>query len=131
DTYSYELSKTLRQEWTKVKGRFRELTFNEPVEQLLYLASEHMVRAFNISADTKAIKANVSLFERSKAFKGTFIREIAEKLLPLDLLSANVLTLALQSYGQNERSLFSFWNRPIIRQLQILNRRRVRLFTAS
>jgi len=108
DTYSYELSKTLRQEWTKVKGRFRELTFNEPVEQLLYLASEHMVRAFNISADTKAIKANVSLFERSKAFKGTFIREIAEKLLPLDLLSANVLTLALQSYGQNERSLFSF-----------------------
>ena len=37
-----------------------------------------------------------------------FLKEIAIKLFPLDILSANILTLSLQKYGQNERSLFSF-----------------------
>src|SRR5690606_13990873 len=40
ESYAYSLSKIQQQEWTKVKGRFREITFNEPVEQLLFLASE-------------------------------------------------------------------------------------------
>ena len=42
DSYAYGLTKTQQQEWTKVKGRFREITFNEPIEQLLYLASKHI-----------------------------------------------------------------------------------------
>jgi len=108
DTYSFELSKTLRQEWMKVKGRFTELTFNEPVEQLLYLASEHISQSVSVKHDPKTVKSALSLFEHTKAFKGNYIQEIAGKLFPLDLLSANILTLALQSYGQNERSLFSF-----------------------
>jgi hypothetical protein len=43
-----------------------------------------------------------------KAFKGGYSKDIASKLFPLDILSANILTLSLQKYGQNERSLFSF-----------------------
>jgi ABC-type phosphate transport system ATPase subunit len=39
ESYAYSLSKSQQQEWTKVKGRFREITFNEPVEQLLFLAN--------------------------------------------------------------------------------------------
>lgn len=108
ETYSYELSKNLRQEWTKVKGRFTELTFNEPVEQLLYLASEHIAKARVGKGVPKNVKEALTIFERTKAFKGNYAKEIALQLFPLDLLAANVLTLALQSYGQNERSLFSF-----------------------
>ena len=37
-TYGQELSKVKRDEWNKVKGRLRDIPFNEPVEQLLYLA---------------------------------------------------------------------------------------------
>ncbi len=44
DAYALALSQSQKQEWTKVKGRFREITFNEPVEQLLFLASEHLNR---------------------------------------------------------------------------------------
>ena len=46
----------------------------------------------------------------TKAFNlnAAFLKEIASKLYPLDILSANILTLSLQRYGQNERSLFSF-----------------------
>ena len=41
DAYSFSLTDVQRKEWTKVKGRFREITFNEPVEQLLFLVGEH------------------------------------------------------------------------------------------
>lgn len=108
ETYAYDLNKTLRQEWIKVKGRFKEITFNEPVEQLLYLAAEHISHATKLVPAKKAVKTGLSLFESSKAFKAGYSKEIALKLFPLDLLAANVLTIALQRYGQNERSLFSF-----------------------
>lgn len=107
DSYSYDLSKSLRQEWTKVKGRFKELTFNEPVEQLLYLAAEHIAQQAE-AINVKQVNTAISIFENTKAFKTGYSKEVAAKLFPLDMLAANVLTLALQNYGQNERSLFSF-----------------------
>ncbi len=40
--YSDGLERKQREEWEKVKGRLKELTFNEPVEQLLELAANQM-----------------------------------------------------------------------------------------
>jgi hypothetical protein len=110
ESYAYSLTITQKQEWTKVKGRFREITFNEPVEQLLFLAAEH-IRASGVNTKKdKSYLECLKLALNTKAFNFSkdFANEIAEKLFPLDLLSANVLTLSLQRYGQNERSLFSF-----------------------
>ncbi|MCB0706408.1 MAG: hypothetical protein KDC34_13925 [Saprospiraceae bacterium] len=106
--YGFQLKKEQQNEWTKVQGRFKEITFNEPVEQLLFLASERLDLG-----DRLKPKGFVPLFKsikRSKSFplRDYLTEDIAQKLLPLDILSAGVLTLALQRYGQNERSLFSF-----------------------
>ena len=108
--YAIGLSKTQRNEWDKVRGRLKEITFNEPVEQLLLLAAER------ISSGQGGIKKSSTfdqLFDsiaRSKTFplNDYFNKSIAEKLLPFDILSASILTSALQRYGQNERSLFQF-----------------------
>ena len=111
DAYAFGLTSAQRQEWTKVKGRFKEVTFNEPVEQLLYLAAESLQGDKKISKEEeKNIQKALALLEESKAFNInlTYANEIAHKLFPLDLISANVLTLTLQKYGQNERSLFTF-----------------------
>lgn len=110
ESYAYSLTSTQKQEWTKVKGRFREITFNEPVEQLLFLASEYVAENFDNKASKGQIEQCLKLAEITKAFNFNkdFVKEIATKLFPLDILSANVLTLSLQRYGQNERSLFSF-----------------------
>lgn len=110
ESYAYSLSNTQKQEWIKVKGRFREITFNEPVEQLLYLASEYVAGNFEQKNSSKDIEKCLKLTTETKAFNfnSDFLKEIASKLYPLDILSANVLTLSLQRYGQNERSLFSF-----------------------
>lgn len=107
--YGYSLTKQQQSEWTKVQGRFNEITFNEPVEQLLFLASERL----NIT-QIKKPSGFVPLFKaikRSRSFplRDYLTEDIAQKLYPLDILSAAVLTLALQRYGQNERSLFSFF----------------------
>lgn len=110
ESYAYSLTSTQKQEWTKVKGRFREITFNEPVEQLLYLAAEHVAENFEKKVSKIAVEKCLKLAATTKAFNFNkdFLNEIATKLLPLDILSANILTLSLQRYGQNERSLFSF-----------------------
>lgn len=110
ESYAYSLSKTQQQEWTKVKGRFREITFNEPVEQLLFLASEYVAENFETKISKAEIEKCLKLTIETKAFNFNkdFLKQIASKLYPLDILSANILTLSLQRYGQNERSLFSF-----------------------
>lgn len=110
ESYAYGLSKTQQQEWTKVKGRFREITFNEPVEQLLFLASEYVAENFETKTSKSEIEKCLKLTTETKAFNFNkdFLKKIASKLYPLDILSANILTLSLQRYGQNERSLFSF-----------------------
>jgi len=110
ESYAYSLSSTQKQEWAKVKGRFREITFNEPVEQLLYLASEYVAENITTKASKSAVEKCLKLAANTKAFdfNKDFLNEIAIKLYPLDILAANTLTLALQRYGQNERSLFTF-----------------------
>jgi hypothetical protein len=110
DAYAFSLSNAQKQEWTKVKGRFREITFNEPIEQLLFLAAEHLQQNGADRKTESEIRSALIIARKSKAFNinADYATEVASKLFPLDLVSANVLTLSLQKYGQNERSLFSF-----------------------
>jgi len=107
--YSRNLTKSQQNEWDKVKGRLKEITFNEPVEQLLYLASERL-NELKIGQKDKNFSPLFKCIEKAKAFplKDFFTEVFAEKIAPFDILSSAVLTLCLQKYGQNERSLFSF-----------------------
>ena len=104
--YAQKLSELQRNEWNKVKGRFHDIVFYEPVEQLLYLAS--------VQLDSKKKKISKSLTEicylaaETKFVSAALSPEVMASLNPLDAFSATVLTLAFQRYGQNERSLFSF-----------------------
>lgn len=110
--YSFNLTESQRSEWRKVEGRLKELTFNEPVEQLLVLAAHHL----STHQQYKEIPANfTNLFEviknaNKKIIKDHYTQKFAKTLYPFDILTATVLTQALQRYGQNERSLFSFLN---------------------
>ncbi len=110
DAYARNLTRTQRQEWEKVKGRLKEIQFNEPVEQLLFLAAERIkTKAFTKPADFDTWDL-IETIQASKVFplQTVLNSDLAESLYPLDTLAAAVLTKALQRYGQNERSLFSF-----------------------
>lgn len=110
DAYANDLDESQKKEWEKVKGRLKELTFNEPVEQLLALAAERINDKFaDLKKPTypkelvKVIKQN-SIFPLRNQLKKDFVQQ----LYPFEPLSAAALTIALQRYGQNERSLFTF-----------------------
>ncbi|MBS1733623.1 MAG: hypothetical protein JST02_10030 [Bacteroidetes bacterium] len=110
NAYAAGLNKSQQQEWDKVRGRLKDIVFNEPVEQLLFLASERLSQKSSKERIDSSFDKLFKCIQSSKAFP---LREyleasFAKKLLPFDILSAAVLTLALQKYGQNERSLFSF-----------------------
>lgn len=108
--YAIGLSKTQRNEWDKIRGRLKEITFNEPVEQLLLLAAERISSRQQEVIKGKTFNQLFDSIADSKTFplNDYFNKSIAEKLLPFDILSASILTSALQRYGQNERSLFQF-----------------------
>ncbi|WP_417859761.1 hypothetical protein [Winogradskyella sediminis] len=111
-SYGKNLSSQDKLEWEKVKGRFVDLVFNEPVEQLIYFASKKL-KEFRIPKSLNSRHGElISLVDKSKLvnLKTSVSEDLTDALYPLDWLSANVLVNSLQRYGQNERSLFSFLN---------------------
>ena len=94
-------------EWTKVKGRFKEITFVEPIEQLLLLASQQLQEERKTTVGENA-EPLCDLAKETHYVANDFSTETALQLYPLDLFSAYAVTSAIQRYGQNERSLFTF-----------------------
>ncbi len=106
NAYAQKLTETQRNEWNKVKGRFHDIVFYEPVEQLLYLASVQLgAKQKNLS---KGLREICKIAATTRFISSELRPEVVDSLRPLDPFSATVLTLAFQRYGQNERSLFSF-----------------------
>lgn len=109
DAYAIGLQEAQRKEWEKVKGRLKELTFNEPVEQLLKLAADY-IGTMDFSEPPALEEAVLTSIQEARAFslRNEIDLDFASQLYPFDILAAMAMTVALQRYGQNERSLFNF-----------------------
>jgi hypothetical protein len=105
--YAKRLTEEQRNEWQKVKGRFAEIVFNEPVEQLIYLAASR-INSKPSDDNSAKFKQLYNAAVDSKFISNSISEDIAYKLYPMDIFSASAITQAIQKYGQNERSLFSF-----------------------
>lgn len=121
-TYANTLTEQQQNEWIKVKGRLKDLTFNEPVEQLLLLAADYM-QTTDLSHPNPDVDELTALIEKANLLRlnSEVTTQIVHKLAPFDLLAAAILTLALQKYGQNQRSLFTFLNSADLYSLQNYN----------
>ena len=108
--YAGKLNQTQKNEWTKVKGRFQEVVFAEPIEQLLYLAAEHISTEFNYKLIGNNFRQIFQMAVDEKFISKDFAFDTACKLYPMDTFAAYAITRAIQRYGQNERSLFTFLN---------------------
>ena len=105
--YAKGLTEEQANEWKKVKGRFKEITFVEPVEQLLHLASAQLSEEREFD-DVKNIEPLFQLAKETGYVSKDFSLGVAKQLFPMDLFSAYTITTAIHRYGQNERSLFTF-----------------------
>jgi hypothetical protein len=113
NAYADYLNQSAQREWEKVSGRFDEIVFNQPVEQIAYLIGS----ALNINTDqipkSQAHDQNQAM-ERTLAL-GWFgsvnakgLRDMAVDLYPLHPTILPVLIRIFKRFAQNERSLFSF-----------------------
>ena len=114
NAYADRLDGTSKQEWEKISGRFEEILFNQPLEQVIHLLSS----ALGIQIkDIPEARRKESVSRMGYALKQNWYGPVplhddlldkAPKLFPLDPLAVPVIVRAMHRFGQNERSLFSF-----------------------
>ncbi len=107
ELYAQRARKGQREEWTKVQGRFEDLAFTEPTEQMLRLVGtalnkkQELVQKNNIDA---VIDLDIKLRQLDNA---EFI-QLLESCLPLHPTVALLIGPLFRRFAQNERSLFAF-----------------------
>jgi hypothetical protein len=111
--YAAGLDTTARREWDKVAGRFEEIIYAQPLEQLATLF------AATLNVDLQALPRSVA-DEARRAMGGAMragiygsssalsLTQLGPKIFPLHPTVLPVLVRAIRKFGQNERSLFSF-----------------------
>ncbi len=115
DRYTQHISPSRRQEWAKVQGRFEDIAFEEPTEQmlrLLALAIEHVgpedatkrlvAEGQKLAAEAWGLGARVGTLSENE-----FI-QVLSAAMPLHPTVALVLSPLFRKLAQNERSLFAF-----------------------
>jgi GTPase SAR1 family protein len=115
EEYSRGLSKTLRNEWNKIQGRFETVPFLESTEQIINVLSKAFVnecsqeikveifnRCFEIAQVLYSEAALPGKLETRKA-AGLF-----SNCYPLHPVSIILLPILCQKMAQNERTLFSY-----------------------
>ena len=113
NAYADQLNQSAQREWEKVAGRFEEIVFSQPVEQIgSLIASALNVRIAEIprrNSDVlhSAMQKAISLGWFGSAPKPPLLG-LAKHLYPLHPTVLPVLIRAFRRFGQNERSLFSF-----------------------
>lgn len=115
EQYARSLGKDLRNEWSKVQGRFETIPFLESTEQTLRIISKAFVANFPalekklIATECKKI---ASVLAAEKALPATLEQETAAELFaqcyPLHPVTVLILPILCQKMAQNERTLFSY-----------------------
>ena len=114
NAYADQLAHTTQREWEKIAGRFEEILFQQPLDQVgLLVASAlnpdvgkippHLKREAELSF---TIAIDLGWYGTSTS-RDT-LRRLQHRLFPLDPMVLPVLVRTFQRFGQNERSLFSF-----------------------
>ena len=111
--YADQLNQSAQREWEKVAGRFDEIVFNQPVEQVGHLIAS----ALDVQVDYIPRQQATSLRRAMEQMIGLNwfgasqrqpLMNVASRLYPLHPTVLPVLIRVFRRFGQNERSLFSF-----------------------
>jgi len=114
DQYASGLRPVLRNEWAKIQGRFEDVAFQDPPEQLLKVIAGAILQSPGplVSAYRKQASAVAEkMYELGCAPPSVNKRQFCEVMAscaPLHPITALALARLCRKFGQNQRSLFSF-----------------------
>ena len=107
EMYTQRTAELQGEEWAKVQGRFEDVPFTEPVEQILRLVGVALERSAEIvRQDSFNTAAELGLKPR-QLDESEFI-QLLENCLPLHPTVALLIGPLFRRFAQNERSLFAF-----------------------
>ena len=114
EQYAQRLGKSQREEWAKVQGRFEDVTFMEPTEQVLRLigdAIEGDVNALKtLDKARRFLAVSVDLELKPRQLDTYEFLQLLENCLPLHPVVALIVGSLFRRFAQNERSLFALLN---------------------
>ena len=114
NAYANQLSQAAQREWEKVAGRFDEILFDQPLDQVTHLicsalnVSQKLIPRGIDSRSSHAMRTAITLGCYGAAPAKTSLADAASGLYPLHPTLVPVLVKLFSRFGQNERSLFSF-----------------------
>lgn len=111
--YAAGLDSASKREWDKVSGRFEEIIYAQPTEQVATL----LAATLNVRVDRmpEVIQKESQVAMRTALSAGLYgsvaaesLLDLSAKIFPLHPTVLPVLIRTMRKFGQNERSLFSF-----------------------
>jgi len=124
ERYTTNLGETAKQEWAKIQGRFEDIVYQDPPDQMLQLLakaieykSEAMVATMKPSVDT-AVRRAADLSIQPVRLDDTEFTRLAASAYPLHPTVFVALPYVFRRLAQNRRSLFAFLSAGEPRSLQ-------------
>lgn len=111
--YASGLDSTARKEWDKVAGRFEEIVYAQPLEQLVPLVAATLDVQLNVLPRALAEEARKAMNDAVRAgiygsSAASGLAQFGPKIFPIHPTVLPAIVRAIRKFGQNERSLFSF-----------------------
>ena len=108
EQYAQRLATSQREEWSKVQGRFEDVSFIEPTEQVLRLIGNAIAKTAAVENPNLSVAVDLELKPR-QLDKSEFV-SLLESCLPLHPTVALIVSPLFRRFAQNERSLFALLN---------------------
>ena len=108
EQYAQRLATSQREEWAKVQGRFEDVSFVEPTEQVLRLIGSAIEKTAAVENPSLSVGVDLELKPR-QLDKSEFV-SLLDSCLPLHPTVALVVSPLFRRFAQNERSLFALLN---------------------
>lgn len=111
DEYAAGLSSTQRKEWSKVQGRFEDVSFVESTAQMLYLIHRSLKKQLSTAQTQKVEQWAEQAIDKPNlpaVYRKLFDFDTVTNIYPFHPLSALALIELCKKFAQNDRTLLTF-----------------------
>ena len=106
EQYANKLAKSQQEEWAKIQGRFEDIAFVEPTEQVLRLVGSAIEKTSE--SEESKLSPPIEFDLKPNQLTDDEFSELMRNCLPLHPTVALVIDSIFRRFAQNERSLFAF-----------------------
>lgn len=111
EEYANRLSREMRDEWSKIQGRFIDLSVNAAGEEQIELISRAIENGRSVTKPGKLANLVAKEIKRQRPAASSYLAATLEGCWPLHPVVACLLgPISRRRFGQNQRSIFGFLN---------------------